>query len=257
MSRFFSKTCFDVSTIAAVLLAVAGFAASARADWNPGDPYKMHYPQLPDPTGWDVNFASPKVLADDWLCTETGPVSDVHLWFSSQADQPFSVAQIPLVHLSIHADAPAGTVPYSQPGVLLWQMDLLPGQFTVRPYGTGEEGWYDPNTGDWQKPDHFQYYQLNIEGIPNPFIQQLGQIYWLDVTVQAVDVHLGWKTSLEHFKDDAVWGDLSTGVWQELYDPMQGQSLDLAFVITPEPGTLTLVGLGVVGLLAVIRHRKA
>ncbi|HUK82963.1 MAG TPA: PEP-CTERM sorting domain-containing protein [Verrucomicrobiae bacterium] len=258
MRRFFGKTYFGVIVVAAVLLAVTGFTIPARADWNPGDPYKMHYPQLPDPLGWDVNFASPKVLADDWLCTETGPVSDIHLWFSSQADQSFTVDQIRLVHLSIHADVPAGSVPFSQPGVLLWQADLLPGQFSVRPYGTGEEGWYDPNTGYWQKPDHFQYYQLNIVDIPDPLIQQQGIIYWLDVSVQAVDVHLGWKTSLQHFKDDAVWTDVPTSAnWQELYDPITGQSLDLAFVITPEPGTVTLVGLGVVGLLTVIRRKKA
>ena len=40
-----------------VVLMSALFASSAaRADWNPGDPYKMHYPQLPDlnSTGMDV-----------------------------------------------------------------------------------------------------------------------------------------------------------------------------------------------------------
>ena len=26
-------------------------ATAARADWNTGDPYKMHYPQTPDPNG--------------------------------------------------------------------------------------------------------------------------------------------------------------------------------------------------------------
>jgi hypothetical protein len=259
MKSSFNRTCFGVIAIAAALLAVTGFTTTARADWNPGDPYKMHFPQLPDPAGWDVNFISPKVLADDWLCTETGPVSDVHLWFSAQGDQPFSIDQIRLVHLSIHADVPAGPVSFSHPGEVLWQADLVPGQFTVRPYGSGPEGWYDPNTGLWQRPDHFQYYQLNIANIPNPLIQQQGIIYWLDVSVQAVDVHLGWKTSLEHFNDDAVWGDFPNPVtWQELRDPITGQSLDLAFVITiPEPGTVALVGLSLAGLLAVIRRKRA
>ena len=35
-------------------------AAPAAADWDPnGEPatnHKMHYPQYPDPSGWDVDF---------------------------------------------------------------------------------------------------------------------------------------------------------------------------------------------------------
>jgi len=27
----------------------------AFADWAPGDPHKMHFPQEPDPYGWDVD----------------------------------------------------------------------------------------------------------------------------------------------------------------------------------------------------------
>src|SRR5262245_12758426 len=72
--------------------AVASPAPVVRADWNQGDPFKMHYPQLPEltSTGLDVlataqgpGSASPsKILADDWLCTFTGPVSDIHIWGS-------------------------------------------------------------------------------------------------------------------------------------------------------------------------------
>jgi hypothetical protein len=42
-------------------------------DWDPGDDFKMHFPQLPDPLGWDIVFYpnSSWELADDWLCTET------------------------------------------------------------------------------------------------------------------------------------------------------------------------------------------
>ncbi len=39
-----------------VLAAIAalGLALPALADWDPSDGHKMHYPQLPDPVGWDV-----------------------------------------------------------------------------------------------------------------------------------------------------------------------------------------------------------
>jgi hypothetical protein len=50
--------------------------------WQPEDGHKMHYPQLPDETGWDVNGSLPLILADDWQCSETGPVKDIHWWGS-------------------------------------------------------------------------------------------------------------------------------------------------------------------------------
>jgi len=34
-----------------VITLVLVTATAARADWNTGDPYKMHYPQTPDPNG--------------------------------------------------------------------------------------------------------------------------------------------------------------------------------------------------------------
>jgi hypothetical protein len=30
---------------------VTALACRVLADWNPGDPHKMHFPQLPDPSG--------------------------------------------------------------------------------------------------------------------------------------------------------------------------------------------------------------
>lgn len=66
-----------------ILLCVLALAAPALADWEPGDGHKMHFPQLPDPDGWDVR-ASALCMADDWLCTETGTVDDIHWWGSCQ-----------------------------------------------------------------------------------------------------------------------------------------------------------------------------
>ncbi|MBN1766812.1 MAG: hypothetical protein JW860_16280 [Sedimentisphaerales bacterium] len=49
---------------------------------------------------------------------------------------------------------------------------------------------------------------------------------------------LGWKTSLDHWNDDAVWNDGMVLDWYELRyppgHPYMGQSIDLAFVITGE-----------------------
>ncbi|MBI4578500.1 MAG: PEP-CTERM sorting domain-containing protein [Planctomycetes bacterium] len=245
-----------MKTVVAII-AVLGAAVPVLADWIPGDPYKMHFPQLPDPNGWDVKANYSKVLADDWLCTETGPVSDVHFWGSWYGD---IVGAISWVQISIHADIPDPDGPgpeYSKPGELLWLQVFYPTQFTVRPWDTGQQGWYDPNLEYWRRPDHSQTWQYNIVNIPDPFIQQKGTVYWLDISVESNYGEWGWKTSYLHFNDDAVWADYVPGgqtPWQELRDPITGQSLDLAFVITPEPATVVLL-LG--GLALLRRFRRA
>jgi Dockerin type I domain len=70
--------------------------------------HKMHYPQLPDETGWDVNATYPLVLADDWECSETGYVKDIHFWGSWMHGEE---TEILYFILSIHDDIPAGSIP--------------------------------------------------------------------------------------------------------------------------------------------------
>lgn len=263
-----------LTVLALAGLGLIGFANIAKGDWNPGDPYKMHYPQLPDltPTGVDVlatlNPMNPpnwKILADDFLCTETGPISDVHIWGSWLNDL---VGQNTMFKLSIHLDDRTG--PYSKPGPEVWSAVFLPGQYSFRPYGPPTtEQFFDPNLNQFIGLDT-QVWQYNFVNIQNPFIQEQGTIYWLDVQAMDPDpmVLFGWKTTnpLEtpHFEDDAVFGDtvefngaLLPPGWEELKypigHPFEGQSMDLAFVITPEPSSAMLTGLG---LLALLVHRR-
>ncbi len=49
--------------------------------------HKMHWPQLPDPNGWDVRACfgpdgKQKVLADDFRCTSNGLITEITFWGS-------------------------------------------------------------------------------------------------------------------------------------------------------------------------------
>jgi len=55
---------------------------TALADWDPGGPFKwVQYPDLSD-MGMDVKATGPYVLADDFECTQTGPLTQIHIWGS-------------------------------------------------------------------------------------------------------------------------------------------------------------------------------
>ena len=266
-----------LAVLVVVGLGLVGFANLAKADWNPGDPFKMHYPQLPDmtPSGMDVlatlnsqdGALGWKILADDFLCTQTGPISDVHIWGSWWGDL---VGLNTTFKLSIHLDDRTG--PYSQPGQEVWSWVFAPGSYTARLYGTTPgELFFDPNLNLVIGTDT-TVWQYNFADIPSPFIQQAGQIYWLDVQAWDPDpqVLFGWKTTnpLEtpHFEDDAVFGDTPAfggplvvpPGWRPLVYPpgtqFAGESIDMAFVITPEPGVALLTGLGLLALFTVRRR---
>ena len=148
----------------------------------------------------------------------------------------------------------------------------------------GDQGWYNPNTGEYNPFDHTMYFQYNIVDIPDPFIQKGTAtdpiVYWLDIQVDVPYIgpplggtwgdidpfqpEWGWKTTFKTppgledqapgaWNDDAVWSDSGGTVdpWSELRDPdfnspEYGHSLDMAFVITPEPATLLVLALGLV-----------
>ncbi|UCD18572.1 MAG: hypothetical protein JSV44_06620, partial [Candidatus Zixiibacteriota bacterium] len=169
---------------------------AAVCDWNPGDPVKMHFPQYPDETGWDVNATAPVVLAEDWTCTETGWIKDFHLWGSWKHDIE---GQILYFILSIHRDIPADQNPdgYSKPGEQLWMYEVA--DFELVPIDPPAlEGWYDPSTGEVIYDDHGSYFQYNIcldEWAW--FWQEQDSIYWLNVSAVVLDpgqTQWGWKS---------------------------------------------------------------
>ncbi len=297
------------ATVIAICVLIS--VGPAMADWDETQPAK--WVQLPDrePTGMDVKVGLSlvpgtvepvkKVIADDFLCKETGFITDIHIWGSWKYDElPWfqgaaggTVGPDPgglAFKLGIWSDVPAEVdatgqvIRHSEPGQELWSQSFDPGQVAVRDAFQGPEGWYDPNSGDFFPDNHQMAFQYNFfideadafkqEGGPAPGEEI---VYWLSVDVDVLDMQqaaeFGWKTSQQHWNDDAVFQDLiwiddpgmpNGGFFQPVTDwaelrypdghPFEGQSIDMAFVITPEPATMTLLAIG--GLCILRRRRK-
>ena len=219
----------------------------------------LKWEQPPDLTvnGMDVSCSNnpesnpPVVLADDFECTTTGPITDIHVWGSWWNDMQPEDMNTVVFRLSIHADIPAGgQPPWSMPGDVLWTRDFMFGEYDSELYNVGQEWWYDPfqmyfiPTGDnecWL----YNFYIDEAEAFIQEGFPDFPIIYWLEVQAIFNDpngIMFGWKTSETHWNDDAVWAQAVasfTGTWNELRypptHPYEDVSIDLAFRITTTP----------------------
>ena len=219
-------------------------AADPPCDWSYGQAHKMHWAQWPDYSalGVDVEAVS-TTLADDFLCTATGPIRDIHLWCSFAGDTNLALLgdgpPLMEIELSIHSDVPAqGTAP-SHPGQLLWTRTFGPGQYWATATHDGFQGWWDPSSGVYRADDHRKGFQLDFCIADRPFVQEEGTVYWLAVKaspLSSMQPAPGLKTALIRFQ----WNDPAVRLDGTHWVPMdypkghvdEGQALDLAFVIT-------------------------
>src|SRR5262249_20595526 len=88
----------------------------------------VKYVQWPNLVGgYDVWNSGPWVLADDFICTNTGPVTDIHIWGSWLSNV---VSTNLTFTLAIYDDVPVGpTNNFSHPGTLQWQEQFTPGRY--------------------------------------------------------------------------------------------------------------------------------
>ncbi|MCK5126547.1 MAG: hypothetical protein KAR42_09845 [candidate division Zixibacteria bacterium] len=198
-------------------------ALQGICEWNPGDAHKMHFPQLPDETGWDVNATAPNVLADDWRCSETGWVKDIHFWGSWKDG---TIGDLTAFRVQIYTDIPVDppSILYSRPGTLLWEREIT--DFEYVDFTTADfEGWYDPATGEvlWNNNQMYSQYNLCFEE-NDWFWQETGTIYWLCISAVVTDpqnTKWGWKSTQDHFNDDAVWAFEDQLNWIDLWEPVE------------------------------------
>lgn len=234
------------------LICVVGLAGPVLAHWSPEDGHKMHFPQLPDPAGWDVDATFPLVLADDWQCAATGYVDDIHFWGQWRNG---NLGEIVSFTLRIYADIPADPPAHSRPGALLWEWETSDFIGLCLPPGP-DEGWYAPSVPEVITGHDNEYCIYNITDIPNPFRQEAGTIYWLSISATVADpvtTRWGWKSTQDHWNDDAVWAEDPTFDWAELYTPPDLiESLDLAFVINGRPAIPAVTGWGLAVLTLLV-----
>ncbi|MBM3307716.1 MAG: hypothetical protein FJY74_05270 [Candidatus Eisenbacteria bacterium] len=216
----------------------------------------IQYPDLRE-SGIDINVSHDRALADDFLCTSPGRVTQIRIWGSWLGDwlpwgsDPEAVG----FRLSIRADIPAWESPtgYSMPGELLWTRYFMaggPSGFVAEEWFNAPEGWFDPYPppGSYQFPADWTCWRYTFR-IPGPLaFHQVGMpdrpiVYWLEVQAYPDDPEalFGWKASVDHWNDDAVWALLPNPAWFELVyppgHPFAGESIDLAFSIYCGYGT--------------------
>jgi len=215
--------------VAMVLIAASMTSMTnvAVADWEPGDGHKMHYPQLPHgPEGRSVNATvsgSPCYVADDWQCSESGPVTDIHFWGhclgSSCIIQSFEIRIAEKTDYGVGQILWAGVFPISDV-IVSAQIDATPLH------------WFNPLTGDYDDNVSGMYWQYNIENIDDPFIQVEGKEYWLIIGAHrsVASALWGWEECAEvySFGSPAKFSqDLDLNQWEFI-----GSVRDLAFVIS-------------------------
>ncbi|MDM8517966.1 hypothetical protein QUF76_17350 [Desulfobacterales bacterium HSG16] len=154
---------------------------------------------------------SSPILADDWLCKDDRPVTDVHWWGSFIGwTKPHPPPVIPSrFHIGIWTDVKAAPDRPSHPGELIWENFCHSYVWNFAGYDK------DPRKEipeAMQNETCFQFNQFLSQDqwfYQKPSADGAGTIYWLSIAaiydnVDSVRYPWGWKTRPVVFNDNAV-----------------------------------------------------
>jgi len=210
----------------------------------------------------DPDLPGYALSADDFLCTESTPVTDIHFAGRCNTGNQY----IESFRITFWTDFPRTPLAdESHPDILLYDQTIGPADLVGDPY---KRGWQDNLDGTFSinLPENQWFYQQGTASAPI--------VYWIGIqgiTVQ--DDYEDWF--FWAFVDQyaaPLWGDdaaftsdyfnvlpWSNWGWPTLDTPSSYEgpfpagwvkSADMAFALsTPEPATVTLLGLGALSLL--------
>jgi hypothetical protein len=201
-----------------------------------------------------------QILADDYQCKLSGPVTQIWIWGSYHLDElPGNDANNVDFTLSIREDIPATSRSYSMPGKILWTRTFKKGQFTVQASTSKRQSFFSPCNAEYITNSHKRTFKYTFTVDRSQAFVQAGSsdkpvVYWLSVQAKVVQsqgstVRFGWKTSTSYWNDDAVWAqgqERYSGTWQKLtypaFHPRVNQHTALAFaVLTSDESTAELI----------------
>lgn len=240
--------------------AVLGMTAAAMGDW----PHPLKWDQM---SGGIHSYGAHSTIdrdsqifsttADDFLCDETGWITDIHFAGFSQYGDTYLNG----FNIKFWTDVPAAPGDESHPGMLLYEYTVMPTD-PADPLGIG---WQALGDGT---------YRINLPE-DQWFQQEAGNIYWISIQGDMVDDGFG-DTFYWNFADPAggLWGDdaafesdyfgfapwanwgfVDDGTGALVPDLYEGEfpgdpfvsSADMAFALSgipiPAPGVLALLGL--------------
>ncbi|MDY6834936.1 MAG: hypothetical protein SVY53_09090 [Chloroflexota bacterium] len=225
-------------------LALTGLSAVMAAEYPPPAPEPIKWQQRPDmEQGLNlISMANDQsafgfMVADDWLCLDGSPITDLHFWGSYpswQQDKPFPTEPTPGVEefrIRIFSNNPAADPStYSHPAELLY--DSIVYDFVEEYCGT--------ISLPQQTYEHKYRYDMIL---PTRFKQERGQVYWLSISAVSGNPQFlwGWETSRDHWHSGAVQGwylSPTNSEWLLITKPGTSMTVDMAFEITYEGGPI-------------------
>ena len=157
-------------------------------------------------------------LADDWVCTNSGEISDIHLWGSWQNDN--AALNTITFELYVMNDVPIGPNNpfFSHPGTnILWHQTFPPGTYNESIWSaSATEHFFDPGNGQTLGTDSVVwYYCFNPTNLVQYGSTNNPQMYWLvafaDLPVGQASV-FGWKSTTNVQHDISVHSKWTSGV---------------------------------------------